>query len=131
MYTRLVFIVLAVHALPASGQGIVKNDVLSEKNTECAAFYSLMTSLVKPEKKSEYTDKYELHKDYALRLHDSAQSYDERFRGLKGKLAESLNVARTQEDRFKILSQSAVFCATIESHTPLVISQQKSSDKSK
>ena len=125
MEAKFLLIILIAQAIPSFAQSIAKNDALSIKNTECAAFYSVMTSLVKPEKKAEYTNKYELHKNYGVALHDSPQSYDDRFHGFKIGLTENLNGAKVPEDKSQILSRTMVTCYTIESHTSLLINQPK------
>jgi hypothetical protein len=116
----LAFPTLAVAELPA-----VKRDDIAIVNSSCAAFYSVVQTIVRPEVRLGYEKKFAIHLHYAKGLHESSESQPTRLQTAIKQQAEMLNEAKSEDAKRTWLRDGMLRCNTVESHTPLIVKEHK------
>lgn len=114
---------LAFPILVAAEQPLVKRDELAIANSWCAAFYSVVQRIVRPEARLEYEKKLENHLRYAKGLHESSEAQPTRFQKDIALQASALGEAKSDDAKRSFFRNGMLRCNTIESHTPLIVKE--------
>lgn len=112
--------------LPVMGyaqKAAVVADEWAVANSKCAAFYSIVQSIVKPEARPEYEKKIENHLRYAKGLHSSSEAQPSRFERDVAQQHREFDSATTEDKKRGFIRNGFIGCNSVASHTPLVIKE--------
>ena len=123
MKKKLVFMFIAAHAI-ASAQ-VEQADEWASINSRCAAFYTVIQQIVKPDARSEYAQKLEGHLRYAKGLHSAAESQEIRLKSAIAKQSAGLGSALSVESKTAFFRNGVLTCNSVATNTPLVIAEHK------
>lgn len=122
-------ILLAIPLVTGAQQAAVKADNWASVNSQCAAFYAVIQSIVKPESRPEYQKKSNDHLRYARGLHDSSEPQPTRYKSDIALQTSELNAASSQEQKINFFRKGMLGCQSVASFTPLVIKEHRLSMK--
>ena len=122
---RVLLIALAFQTVAGAEMLVVKRDDLAIANSSCAAFYSVVQTIERPEAKPSYESKFATHLRYAKGLHDSSELQPKRLQTAIKLQAETLNAAKSEDAKRTWFRDGMVNCNSVESHTPLIVKEHK------